>query len=333
MARCRGFGRSVVVALLAALTVIQSGCGVLAVFLDPDPKFDAQAHRGGRGLAPENTLAAFRQALTYGVTTFETDLGMTRDGVLVLAHDPHLNPALVRGADGQWLKDKGPTLFSLQFADLALFDIGRLNPAHPYSRNWPQQRPADGERFPKLDALFELAQGSGRDLRFNLETKITPDAPNETADAEVFARAVVRAVQKAGLERRVTIQSFDWRTLLAVKRIAPRIKTACLTIDAPAMSTLSKTPGDASTWHAGLKASDYGGSLPALVKAAGCDTWSMFWRNLTPQSFAQAKSYGLKVLPWTVNETADMRALIELGVDGLITDYPDRLRRLLDTKK
>lgn len=265
MKRCQFLRRSAAVAFATALTVTLSSCGVFAGLLDLEPRFDAQAHRGGRGLAPENTLAAFRQALMHGVTTLETDLGMTSDGVLVLSHDPHLNPALVRGADGQWLKDKGPTLYSLQFADLASFDIGRLNPGHVYSRNWPQQKAADGERFPKLDELFELVRRSGQPLRFNLETKITPDASDETADAEAFAKAVVMAVQKAGLERRVTIQSFDWRTLLAVKRIAPRIRTACLTIDAPGMSTVAKTPDGASIWHAGLK---------HRISAARCRRWS-----------------------------------------------------------
>ena len=77
---------------------------------------------------------------------------------------------------------------------------------------------------------------------------------------------------------------------------------------------------------------DHGGSLPALVKAAGCGTWSMYWRNLTPGDLAAAHALGLKVLPWTVNERADMRSLIDLGVDGLITDYPDRLREVVAEK-
>lgn len=302
-----------------------SGCGLLSPLTDPEPRFDVQAHRGGRGLAPENTLTAFRQAMELRVNTLEADLAMTRDAVLVVSHDPYLNPAFVRGPDGQWLTRKGPAIFSLSREELASYDVGRLNPADKYGNNFPTQKPSDGERIPSLAQLFALVQASGKSFRFNLETKITPAAPDETPDAERFARALVDAIRQAGLERSASIQSFDWRTLVHVKKIAPQIRTICLTIDTPGMNTVGANPEQASPWHAGYKLSDHGGVMPAMVKAVGCDVWSMFWRNLTPQVFAQAKSYGLKVIPWTVNEVRDMRVLVALGVDGLITDYPDRL--------
>ena len=119
--------------------------------------FDVQAHRGGRGLSPENTLAAFRRALSIGVTTLETDLAVTRDGVLVLAHDPHLNPDLVRGPDGRWLAQPGPAIRSLTLAELRRYDIGRVDPSSKYGAQWPQQQAQDGERYPTLDELFALA--------------------------------------------------------------------------------------------------------------------------------------------------------------------------------
>lgn len=318
--------------LLFLIVSLISGCAVFDRWTDPDPAFDLQAHRGGRGLAPENTLNAFSKALALGVTTLETDLAMTRDGVLVLAHDPYLNPALVRGPDGQWVQavagtpGRGALIFSMTRDELRAFDIGRLNPAHPYTRGWPQQQAADGERFASLDELFALVRQSGKPVRLNIETKLTPVAPDATPDPKRFAAAVVESVRRAGLERRVTIQSFDWRTLIEVKRLAPRIRTACLTIESPGMNTVAAQGGSGSPWLAGIKPADHGDSLAAMVKAAGCETWSMFWRNLTPQVYAQARSFGLRVLPWTVNEPGDMRALIALGVDGIITDYPDRLR-------
>lgn len=292
---------------LSLLCALVSGCALLSRFTDPDPAFDLQAHRGGRGLAPENTLAAFGKAIALGVTTLETDLAMTRDGVLVLSHDPYLNPALVRGPDGRWLTDKGATIFSMSRQALSTYDIGRLNPDHPYGRGFPRQQPVDGERYPSLTELFDLARASGKPLRFNIETKITPDAPADTPDPVRFAEAAVAAIRQAGLERRATIQSFDWRTLVHAKQIAPGIRTACLSIDSSGMNTTSRDAGQASPWQAGLRMADHGGVLPGVVKAAGCETWSMFWRNLTPQAFAQARSYGLRVVPWTVNETADMR--------------------------
>ncbi len=294
-----------------------------------EPAFDLQGHRGARGLAPENTLAGFRKALGIGVTTLETDLALTRDGVLVLSHDPVLNPDLVRGTDGKWLARPGPAIHALTLEEVRRLDVGRLNPESRYAVQWREQQPADGERMPTLQELFALLRDGGPRVRLNLETKITPGIGEDAPDPASFARAAVDAIRAAGFAERVTIQSFDWRTLVEVRRIAPEIPTACLTIDSRGMNTVAPGPDGASPWHAGLRAADHGGSIPRLAKAAGCGTWSMFWRNLSPELVAEAGSLGLKVLPWTVNEPADMRRLIAWGVDGIITDYPDRLRALL----
>src|SRR5436190_1407029 len=110
---------------------------------NPLMAFDLQGHRGARGLAPENTLAAFARALEIGVTTLETDLAVTKDGVIVLSHDPVLNPDIVRGPDGQWLSAPGPAINTLTLEELKRFDIGRLDPSSKYARQFPDQKPAD----------------------------------------------------------------------------------------------------------------------------------------------------------------------------------------------
>jgi glycerophosphoryl diester phosphodiesterase len=296
--------------------------------------FDLEGHRGTRGLAPENTLAAFRRALEIGVTTIETDMAVTKDDVVVISHNPSLNPDLVRDTDGHWLASPGPPIRSLTLAELRRYDIGRINPMSHYARQFPEQKAVDGERFPKLSELFDLAKASGEPVRFNIETKITPTSGSNTPDPATFARQVIAVVREANVVDRVTVQSFDWRTLIEVKRIAPEIETSCLTIQTRDDNTVQQAPdGGPSPWHAGLALRDQGGSLPALVKAAGCGVWSMFWPNLTPKDLADAHALGLKVLPWTVNERGDMRSLIDLGVDGIITDYPDRLREVMAEKK
>lgn len=319
VARRRSVGRGALGALAAAALLFNAGAS---------SAFDLQGHRGARGLAPENTLAAFRAALAIGVSTIETDLAMTKDGVLVLAHDPRLNPALARDADGRWLAAEGPAIGALTYDELRRYDVGRLNPGHRYARQWPHQRSADGERVPTLAQLIELVKASGAAVRLNVETKVAPNDP-DTPEPALFARTVVESLRRSGMAERTTIQSFDWRTLLEVRRIAPEIATSCLTIEAEAFDTVRADASGASPWHAGLKRSDHGGSLPRLVKAAGCGTWSMFWRNLTPALAAEAKALGLKLLPWTVNEPAAMARLIDMGVDGIITDYPDRLRDVM----
>jgi glycerophosphoryl diester phosphodiesterase len=294
--------------------------------------FDLQGHRGARGLRPENTLAAFSFALATGVTTLETDLAVTKDGVLVISHDPYLNPDLVRSPDGTWIAGKGPAIHARTLDDLKRYDIGRLDPASAYARQFPDQRPMDGERFPTLAEVFALVRAQGRPARLNIETKITPDNSGATVDPETFARLTVEAIRKAGLASDATIQSFDWRALVAAKKLAPEIETVCLTIEAEGNDTVRRRADAPSPWLAGFDIRAHDGSLPRAVKAAGCGTWSPFWRNVTAANVAESHAQGLKVLPWTVNDPRDMVQLIELGVDGLITDYPDRARRVMADK-
>lgn len=303
------------------LWISSLACVLLAIGLAPAHAFDLQAHRGGRGLLPENTLAAFDHARSLGVTTLETDLAITRDDVVVLSHEPRLNPDLTRGPDGKWVAAPGTPIHTLTLAELKRYDIGRLNPESRYAKQYPDQKPVDGERYPTLAEFYAKA---GPAMRFNIETKIDPTKPDETVDPARFTRLVVDAIRAAKMEERTTIQSFDWRTLVEARRIAPEIKAVCLTIDSPNMNTVAGKP---SPWLAGLDASPNAGqatSLQQLVKSAGCSAWSPFWRNVTAANVAEAHGLGLKVIPWTVNTPADMRALIDLKVDGLITDYPDR---------
>jgi glycerophosphoryl diester phosphodiesterase len=293
---------------------------------------DLQGHRGARGLAPENTLAGFRLALGIGVTTLETDLAMTKDGVLVLSHDPYLNPALTRDAQGYWIAEP-IVIRTLSSDQLANYDVGRLRPDSKYAQQWPAQAAADGERMPTLAQLFSLARDArspgGQPVRFNIETKITPNSGTEVPDPVSFAAAVVAAIKGANMNERVTVQSFDWRTLVEIRKIAPEIPTVCLTIASEGMNTLRSDGGGPSPWHAGLSLTDAGGSVPRLARMAGCSAWSPFWRNLKPEDVTEAHASGVRVVPWTVNDESEMLRLAKLGVDGIITDYPDRARKAL----
>ena len=292
--------------------------------------FDLQGHRGSRGLAPENTLAAFERAIAIGVTTLETDLAVTRDGVLVISHDPLLNPDLTRGPDGKWLASRGPAIHSLTIEELRRYDIGRTNPSSAYAKQFPEQQAADGQRFPTLAQVFALGAGNG--LRFALETKITPDSGSETPDPATFAKLVVAAIREAGMTERVSVLSFDWRTLVEVKKLAPEIPTVCITLVTRNFDNVKGIFGQPSAWTAGLELASFDDSVPKLVRAAGCSTWSSFFRNLAPASIAEAHALGLTVLPWTVNDPADMARLVDWQLDGLITDYPDRARRVMADK-
>jgi len=312
-------------ALLAAAMLI-AGCASIA----PAAKqhFDLEAHRGGRGLAPENTLAAFDNAIDLGVSTLELDIGLTADGVVVISHDTSLNPDHTRDASGNWLAPKsGAAIRTLTLAQLQTYDVGRLNPSSNYGKQFALQRGRDGERIPTLAALFARVQARGAEaatVRFNIETKIDPTRPAETAAPEPMVRALLAEIDKAGMANRVTVQSFDWRTLALVGQFAPQLPRAYL--------TTPRTLKD-SRWTAGLDAASFA-SVPQMVRAAsanapGAVTWSPAYAGLTPAVIKEAQKLGMKVLPWTVNERADMLRLMDAGADGIITDYPDVLRDLM----
>lgn len=291
--------------------------------------FDLQGHRGARGLAPENTLPGFARALTIGVTTLEMDVGVTADDVVVVSHDRRLNPEIVRGADGRWLTGRPFAIRELTFHELQRYDVGRIKPGSQYSNRFPFQRRQDKVRIPALAAVFELARHARNDaVRFNIETKLSPLEPEDTLPPEAFARALIEAVRAAGMTKRTIIQSFDWRTLQVVQQEAPEIATSYLSVQQQAEDTIQARAAEASPWTAGLRFRDHG-SVPRMVKAAGGRIWSPYFGDLTPELVKEAHALGLQVLPWTVNEPPDMERLIDWGVDGLITDYPDRLREVM----
>lgn len=305
----------------------------LALAAVPVSALDLQGHRGARGLLPENTLPSFQRALELGVTTLELDIAITRDGVLVISHDPALNPDITRDAAGRFLEQHGPAINTLTWAQLQTYDVGRLKPGSNYAKGFPDQQPIDGTRIPRLADLFDLVKRSGDDrVRFAIETKLTPEKPDETLLPEPFARAVVEEIRKAGMTLRSQILSFDWRSLQAVQKIAPEIQTVYLTAQQSWLDNVGAGRAEGSKWTAGFQYRDHG-SIPKMIKAAGGSHWSVHFRDVDAQKVKDAQSLGLKVLVWTVNDPALMARMLELGIDGLITDRPDLARKVLEARQ
>ncbi len=296
------------------------------------PNFDLEGHRGTRGHAPENTLAAYRKALEIGVTTLEMDLALTKDGVLVISHNPELNPDITRGADGKFLAATGAAIHNLTVAELKQYDIGRLNPGRSYAKQFPDQVASDGERFPTFKEVIDLVRASGKPVRLNIEIKSYPPQPELTADIPTFAKAVVDFLHQEKFVDRVMVQSFDFRGLKEVKRLDPDIVTSCLTIERGNDDNVQTGRPGASPWLGGLDIDDFNGNLPALVKKTGCEVWSPFFRDASDAKLKTAHDLGLKVVPWTVNAPADIATILERGFDGIITDYPDRARDAMKAK-
>jgi glycerophosphoryl diester phosphodiesterase len=289
-------------------------------------ELDLQGHRGARGLAPENTLSGFALALAIGVTTLELDVAITKDDVIVVSHDPRLNPDITRGPDGRFLEAPGPVIRHLAFAELQLYDVGRLKPGTSYARRFPEQRAHDGARIPRLSDVFALVRKSRNDdVRFAIETKVTPFNPEETPDPESYARAVIAAIRAAGMAHRSTILSFDWRTLAVVQAEAPEIGTVYLTAQQSWLDNIRADKPDGSAWTNGIQYKDHG-SIPKMIRAAGGRIWSAHYGDLDSAKVKEAKDLGLQVLAWTVNAPVDIARTLDLGVDGIVTDRPDLVR-------
>lgn len=302
--------------------------------------FDLQAHRGGLGLTVESSLAGFRKALELGVSTLELDVQVTEDGQAVVTHDRRTNPQVCRDTAPATPGDPefpyvGRYVNTLTLAQLRTLDCGSVQ-----KPGYPQQQTVPGSRMALLSEVFDLVQAYGDDrVRLNVETKVEAGAPSETAPREQFVRVVADEVRAAGIAEQVSIQSFDWGALRRMAQVAPELPLVALTN----RDFLQVGQPGASPWLGGLDADDYDGDLVRMAEALGVSAISPvhgfpqdgkvgdagYEPYVTRTMVRDAHRAGLDVVPWTVDDPATMRHLVRLGVDGLITDYPDRLRDVL----
>jgi glycerophosphoryl diester phosphodiesterase len=293
--------------------------------------FDIEAHRGGRALLPENTLPAFANALSMGVDTLELDINVTRDGVIIVSHERALNPDLARDTAGNYVAPPGTPFVKLSLDEVKSYDVGQIRPDSAYARQFPDQHALPGTRIPKLAEVIDLVHRSGdAHVRLNIETKIDPDHPDQSPEPERFVTLLLDLLKAEKFSDRVMVQSFDWRTLQLVQKQAPAIPTVYLTIQRGRSPTVLFD--QASRWTAGFNIADYGHSVPRTIKAAGGAIWSPFFRDVDAALVAESHRLGLKVVVWTVDKADDMARLIDLGVDGIISDNPDLLRKVAAEK-
>jgi glycerophosphoryl diester phosphodiesterase len=253
---------------------------------------------------------------------------LSRDGQVVVTHEPRIEPGLCLDSDGTPLERPGPRVLDLELEQLQRFDCG-LNP-DPQRFPEPPRRNLSGSRIPTLVEVFELVQSRGdREVHFNLEVKVEPGSP-DTPEAGKFVPLVLAVIERHGLLERCTLQSFDWKALRIAKALAPGLRTSAL-LAAP------HTLGPA--WQDGLALEDYGSVLRLLLAVrAYVDDFSPHWRHLvTGQDYLDAsvadyQRAGFRVLPWTVNDVPTMERLIDLGVDGIISDRPDLLLEVTRTR-
>ena len=285
--------------------------------------FDVQAHRGGLGLVTESTLEAFANALELGVTTLELDVRLTEDGDPVVTHDRRVAAVKCRDTGAAVAGDRefpyvGDLIRSLRSAQVRTLDCGWQQ-----LPGYPRQRVVAGARMPLLGDVFALAECYGADaVRFSIDPKFAADAPGETAPRGQLVRVVARAVREARLLDRVTVASVDWGVLMRMRKLEPRLPIVAAT--SPRFLEAGE-PG-ASPWLGGIDIDDFGGSLVKATASFGADGISPAQGFTTRRMIRRAHRAGMTVIPWTVNDPARMRELIDAGADGIVSDYPDRLR-------
>ena len=290
-------------------------------------------HRGAAGLVPENTLSAFERACEIGVDAIELDVLLTADGNIIVHHDYALKPEITRTPQGQWLERPGPTIKNLTLAKLKTYDVGRLKPGTGYSRRYPEQQPVDGERIPTLGDVISLLEAKcDPTTQLWVEIKTNPEEPDFTPAPETVANAVVQLLNKRKFIGRVRILSFDWRSLVQVQKIAPNIATVYLSLEGRSLNNIKPGQPGASPWMAGLDIDDFSGSIPQAVKAAGGRYWAPYYKHLTRALLNDAHGLGIQVFVWTPDKRGDMVRLIEMGVDGIITNRPDILRSIVSER-
>jgi glycerophosphoryl diester phosphodiesterase len=257
------------------------------------------AHRGGAALQPENTLAAFRNAIALGCDGAELDVQLSADGTVIVHHDFRLNPALT-SKGGVWLAGETARIKDLSFAGMQAFDLGRPDPASDYARMHPLLIPVGDARIPSLAEVAALTSEQPFTLLVELKSSNDP----ASADPVALADAAL-AVMQGQLERTIFV-GFDWRGLARMKNRAP---------DARCWFTTDKLPGDVRP-------------VLDIIKAAGGDGWFPFHEDVADASVADARARGLQVAAWTVNDPVDMKRLLDLKLDAICTDRPDFLQTL-----
>ena len=288
-------------------------------------------HRGAAGLAPENTLSAFSRACEIGVDAAKLDVLLSADGEAVVYHDFRLNSELTRTPDGKWLTPTSPpAIKDLKLSELKTYDVGRLKPGTRYSRRYPEQQAADGERISTLREVIQLHQKKcGPATQLWIEIKTTPEKPELTPPPQVVSEMVVQILREEKVSDRARILSFDWRNLVHVQKIAPDIPTVYLSLEGVRLNNIKPGRPGASPWMAGLDIDDFSGSIPRAVQAAGGLYWAPYYRHVTSGNIQTAHQLGIRVFVWTPDTPSAMKRLIEMGVDGIITNRPDILRLVL----
>lgn len=304
--------------------------------------FDLEAPRGGRDVRPENTLYSYAYAIELGATSIECDMQLTKDGQIVMSHNPILNSDITRDENGNYIENNKYDIRLMTVDELKKFDVGVMDPncGEYYDLHGKTQFTYDA-KIPTLEELMQLIQSYGdKNIVLNIETKSYPDPASagykNNADPKKFVEVFNNIVKKYDMEDRVVLQSFDWQTLIEMKKLNPNISTSALWQEQPSWGrdseSLRRYEKKKSPWLGGLDIKDYQGNPVKAAHAIGADIISPYYTEISKQDVDEAHSLGMKVVPWTVNNEKDMNMLLDMGVDGIISDKPWLLKQVLEKR-
>lgn len=304
--------------------------------------FDLEAHHGGRDVRPENTLYSYAYAIELGATSIECDMQLTKDGQIVMSHNPILNSDITRDENGNYIENNKYDIRLMTVDELKKFDVGIMDPncGEYYDLHGKTQFTYDA-KIPTLEELMQLIQSYGdKNIVLNIETKSYPDPASagykNNADPKKFVEVFNNIVKKYDMEDRVVLQSFDWQTLIEMKKLNPNISTSALWQEQPSWGrdseSLRRYEKKKSPWLGGLDIKDYQGNPVKAAHAIGADIISPYYTEISKQDVDEAHSLGMKVVPWTVNNEKDMNMLLDMGVDGIISDKPWLLKQVLEKR-
>lgn len=268
------------------------------------PIFDKQGHRGCRGLMPENTISAMLKAIDLGVTTLEMDAVITKDKQVILSHEPFFSHEITTTSANSFINEKEErqfNIYQMTFGETQQYDVGlKPHPRFPRQQKIPARKPLLANVIDSVEKYCrERKLGS---VFYNIETKCQPATDNVFHPSpEEFVDLVMKVIDNKGIANRVVIQSFDFRTLQFINRKYPGVKTAALVED------YDKNPLESQLKSLGFKPSIY----------------SPHYSLVNERLLTNCHQLGIKVIPWTVNEREGIERLREMGVDGIITDYPN----------
>ena len=289
-------------------------------------------HRGARGDIVENSISGFRYTFDLGIRAVEFDVVISKDNIPVLFHDYNLNPDLVKDSSGNWITDKNIKINSLTFEELQKYNIESLKPETKYAKRFKNQKPAKGERIPKLTDFLKLVnEDKYKDVFLNLEIKSTPIKDNLTPNPEEMVSLILKDIKEHKLEDRTLITSYDWRILYELKKQNSNILRGFITLQ-QGLTTTGKNIYENSPWMVKNYPLEELFLLPNIIKSLEGHVWSVFYRDVTKQNVELAHKHGLATCVWTVNREQDIIRMIEYGVDGIITDYPKKVQEICKSK-